>query len=134
MMTNSTVFDYSGSMQRMGNDPQLFEEMLGFFREDAPVWLRRLHQGMVNSDLAAVRFAAHSLKGQAANFGAERAVQAAAVVECAARELRPTDLPAGVRDLDAAFNELLSAAADVSLHESRAMREGCAPVIPAQTP
>lgn len=114
MMTNSTVFDYSGSMQRMGNDPQLFEEMLGFFREDAPAWLRRLHQAMTNNDLPAVRFAAHTLKGQASNFGAERAVQAAAAVESAARELRPADLPAGVRDLDAAFKELLSAADEIT--------------------
>lgn len=110
MMTNSTILDYSGSMQRMGNDPQLFDEMLGFFREDAPAWLRRLHQALANNDLPAVRFAAHSLKGQAANFGAERAVQAATVVETAARELRPVELPAAVHDLDAAFTDLLMAA------------------------
>jgi HPt (histidine-containing phosphotransfer) domain-containing protein len=88
--------------------------MLGFFREDAPAWLRRLHQAMTNNDLPAVRFAAHTLKGQASNFGAERAVQAAAAVESAARELRPTELPAGVRDLDAAFKELLSAADEIT--------------------
>jgi HPt (histidine-containing phosphotransfer) domain-containing protein len=112
-MMHSTVFDFPGSLKRMGNDLQLFEEMVGFLRDDSPRWLGQLHTGYDCGNLDAVRHAAHTLRGQVANFGAHRAMLAAAAVEQAAREHRTADLPAAVGELDAAYDELLSAVDEV---------------------
>jgi HPt (histidine-containing phosphotransfer) domain-containing protein len=101
--SNSNAFDYGGSLKRMGNDCELFEEMAGLLREDAPPLLGKLHQALARRDFDNIRLAAHSLKGQATNFGAQRAVQAAANVECAARDRREQDLPPAVGELDAAL-------------------------------
>jgi len=111
-MMHSTIFDYSGSLRRMGNDPQLFDEMVGFLREDSPRWLAQLHRAMERSDWAAVRHAAHTLRGQVSNFGAQRAIQAAGAIEQAARAGRVSELADAVQELDEAFEELLAAVGD----------------------
>lgn len=54
--------------------------------EDAPRLLAQLHRAAEAGDLASVEAAAHGLKGLAAEFRAERAVQAAHAIETAARE------------------------------------------------
>jgi two-component system, sensor histidine kinase and response regulator len=81
----SPLFDYDGSLNRMGGDEQLFREMVGFLFADAPAWLAQIDEGLRQLDAVAVHRAAHSLKGLVSNFGAPLAVAAAAVLEDAAR-------------------------------------------------
>ena len=77
----SSVFDHAGSLQRMGNDPQLFGEMVSFLSTDSPRWLAQVRAGLEQHKLGQVQHAAHTLKGLVSNFGASRAVSVAATVE-----------------------------------------------------
>ncbi len=75
------VFDLEGVMRRLGGDEELFREIVQFFFEDSPGLLERLRCGGRDHEPSVVERAAHSLKGMAANFGAQRAVEAALHVE-----------------------------------------------------
>lgn len=106
------VFDHSGSLHRMGNDQQLFEEMAGFLRDDAPVRLQEIRHGLSDSNLPRVKLATHSLKGLVSNFGATRAVSAAIKLESLIQQRRPMeDLEAALTELQAAVDELQNALA-----------------------
>ena len=78
------VFDRRSALERLGDDEQLFEEVIGFFLEDSVKELDTIEAGMATGDWTEVRRAAHSLKGLAANFSAERATAAARELEEAA--------------------------------------------------
>lgn len=106
----STVFDHAGSLRRMGNDPHLFEEMVGFLLTDTPQLLARATSGWESQDWPVVERAAHTLKGLVSNFGAERATATASSVEqfakqhdgAAVRRLLP-ELNEAVAELQAAL-------------------------------
>lgn len=75
------MFDADATLKRLGNDRQLFADLLEFFLEDYPALMDRVRQGLQGRDLADAALAAHSLKGLAANFDAHEVVGAAAVME-----------------------------------------------------
>ena len=108
-MSSATPYDYADSLQRMGNDERLFQEMVGFLRADSPRWLRTMHAALRDADYAVVERAAHCLKGLASNFSATRAVESAAIVERLAGQLQVADLPKAIADLEDAFTELVGA-------------------------
>jgi HPt (histidine-containing phosphotransfer) domain-containing protein len=108
-MSSAAPYDYADSLERMGNDERLFQEMVGFLRADSPRWLRTLQAAMRDADYAVVERSAHCLKGLASNFSAVRAVDAADVVERLAGQVQVSDLPAAIRELEDAFAELLAA-------------------------
>jgi two-component system sensor histidine kinase/response regulator len=106
------LFDYAGSLKRMGGDEELFGEMVGLLETDAPLWLDRIREGLAAGDAKLVHRSAHTLKGIVANFGALPAMSAAAHVEKVALddpglELARSALPA----LEAAILELQAALA-----------------------
>src|SRR5262245_60165190 len=83
-MTTSTmtsVFDIEASLRRMGQDQQLFREMIGLLQEDGPRRMLEVTNGLAERSAPRIRHAAHSLKGLTANFSAPRAVGAAARLE-----------------------------------------------------
>src|SRR5262245_20088206 len=65
----------------MGGDHQLLQQIVQFFREDAPEYLTRLHSAVEGGDPDRVLHAAHSLHGLVATFGAEAASLAALRLE-----------------------------------------------------
>jgi two-component system, sensor histidine kinase and response regulator len=97
------VFDADATLKRLGNDNQLFGDLLGFFLEDYPVLLDRLRQGLADRDFAAVALAGHSLKGLAANFDASEVVGAAAAIEKAGQD---GDFEAANRSLETLGSEI----------------------------
>ena len=107
----STIFDYDGSLHRMGGDQELFHEMAELFRADAPPLLQAVHEAHRQGDPPRLERASHTLKGLAANFGAPRAVAAAAAVERLAKQRQSTGLPAAVNELEEALDELTAALA-----------------------
>jgi HPt (histidine-containing phosphotransfer) domain-containing protein len=107
----SEIFDYTGSLHRMGDDHELFQEMVGLLRTDGPRWLRVLSDARQSSDAATAERAAHTLKGLASNFGASRAIAAAAEVEQLARARQFEKMSAAVDELEAALEQLLAALA-----------------------
>lgn len=101
------VFDYAGSLDRMGGDEQLFREMVGFLMEDAPRWFAQLEQALAREDSAAAHRSAHTLKGLVANFGAQSAQSAAARIEQMTRDGASLDAArAALPQLQAAIGEL----------------------------
>jgi len=108
----SAIYDYTGSLHRMGDDPGLFEEMAGLLRADAPALLDAVQTAHQQGDAPRLERASHTLKGLAANFGASRAVSAAAEVERLAKHRQSSGLPAAIRELEEALDELIAALAD----------------------
>jgi len=103
------TYDHEGSLRRMGDDPELFQEMVGLLRSDAPPLLDALHEAHKAGDAVRMHRAAHTLKGLASNFGAERAVAAAAEAERLAKANQSAGLPAAIRELEEAIAELIGA-------------------------
>eukprot|EP00913_Durusdinium_trenchii_P010940 g10269.t1 len=83
--------DREAAMQRLGNDEELFADMIGFFIEDSPQLIQMLREGLAEGDMVSVQRAAHSLKGLASNFGASSVVEKARVLEMAAKGRRKAE-------------------------------------------
>jgi len=95
----------------MGNDRELFQEMVSLLRCDAPRLLDSLHAALKVGDTQRLHRSSHTLKGLAANFGAERAVAAAAEVERLAKASQSAGLPAAITELEESLDELIAALA-----------------------
>ena len=105
----STIFDYRGSLHRMGDDQDLFHEMAELLRADAPALLDAVYTAYQQGDPPRLERASHTLKGLAANFGASRTVAAAAEVERLAKQRQSSGLPAAISELEEALGELVGA-------------------------
>jgi HPt (histidine-containing phosphotransfer) domain-containing protein len=95
----------------MGNDQELFHEMVDLLRSDAPPLLSAAQNAHREGDPSGLQWAAHTLKGLASNFGAERAVAAAADVERLAKARQSSGLPAAITELEESLSELIAALA-----------------------
>jgi len=107
----SNIYDHDGSLCRMGNDPELFREMAALLRSDAPALLEAIHSAYSVGDSSRMQRAAHTLKGLASNFGAERAVAAAASLERLAKLNQTAIVPAALTELEESLDELIAALA-----------------------
>ncbi len=74
-------FSYDESLQRLGDDQELFCAMARCFVEDADGLLNEIAAGNQRGDAARVERAAHSLKGLAATFSAAAVVSRAQLIE-----------------------------------------------------
>ncbi len=95
----------------MDDDRDLFEEIVRLFQSDAPVRMQHIRQGLVQGDSAAVRHGAHTIKGMAGIFCAERTVHAADRLEqlAALGDLTPAEVGAAAAELEATMAELQTA-------------------------
>src|SRR5438874_1213180 len=105
----ASVFDYQASLRRMGNDAQLFREMIGLLLEDGSRRMLDVKQGVTERNAAKVRHAAHTLKGLTANFSAHRAMAAAEQLETLSRTEQWSEIDSTAAELDRALAELLTA-------------------------
>lgn len=106
-MSATEVFDYQGTLERLGGDANLFAELVRFFLEDTGEILQRAHDGAREQDGAKLSRAAHSIKGLCSTFGGREAVDLAWRIEQSAM-LGDLD-HAPVRELDAAVARLSEA-------------------------
>ena len=79
--SDAEIFDRASALERLGGDDQLFRELAAYFLEDAGSELQKIDAGLAAADWAAVRIAAHSLKGLSANFSGKDATEAARDLE-----------------------------------------------------
>jgi CheY-like chemotaxis protein len=79
--TVQPLLDREEALGRVDGDPELLEEIASLFLESCPAWLDDLRRGIAESDVDAVRRAAHTLKGSAASFAARPLVESALRVE-----------------------------------------------------
>ncbi len=84
------VFDQEEIAERLGDSPELLEEIIGVARTDLPLRLQQLRQALQEMDRTALRQTSHTIKGMAANLGAPRLQQAAAQFEHQSQEAPPS--------------------------------------------
>ncbi len=97
-MENSDQF--ARTLQRLGGDEQLFQELATYFIEDAGELLRAMRVGLAEGNAESIGRTAHSLRGLAANFEAEQVVSIAASIERTASRGELRAVPAALLDLE----------------------------------
>ncbi len=104
------VADFAAARQTMDDDRKLFEEIVRLFQSDAPVRMQQILEALARGESEAVHRGAHSIKGMAGIFSAERTVQAAARLEelAALGSLKPGAVEAAA-ELEAAMADLQAA-------------------------
>ncbi len=80
------VFDMSKAMETVGGDRAFFSEIANMFLESIPGYLDQIRAAISSGDGGLLERAAHGLKGSVANFGAQRSVDAAYVLEKLGKE------------------------------------------------
>lgn len=70
---------------------EFLQEIAGLFLEDCPRLLAEIRTAVTGGDARSLEYAAHTLKGSVANFGAEAAGEAAFLLETLGRagDLKP---------------------------------------------
>jgi two-component system, sensor histidine kinase and response regulator len=81
------------ALERLGGDEDLLREVCRIFLDESPNLLRKLQEGIANTDAEAVMRAAHSLKGELGYLGAPEAAQAARELEDMGHEKNLTRAP-----------------------------------------
>jgi CheY-like chemotaxis protein len=105
-MGQLNVADFNKARLTMDNNRELFDEIVRLFLTDAPPHLSAINAALTIGDLNAVRHSAHSLKGMAGVFVAERTMHAAALVEQLSEK---SELIHAVSELGVSLSELLEA-------------------------
>jgi len=100
------VADFKRALKAMDDSTELFNEIVRLFLEDAPQHMQKIKEALANDDSKTVNHSAHTLKGMAGIFMAERLVQTAQRVEKIAGQ---EGCDAAVAELDRAFSEFLAA-------------------------
>ena len=79
-------FDPVGSLDMVEGDQELLTELIGLFLSESPALLTVIQQSSANSQSDQLTRAAHSLKGMAGNFGAQKVVTLACELELLGRD------------------------------------------------
>lgn len=103
------VFDPDTLLGRLSGDRPLMAEVIRVFLEDLPSRLTVIEEAVTRWDAAAIRAAAHALKGSAANLSALRLVEATRMLEVVGAESRMDDAVAAWRQVSADADDLADA-------------------------
>ena len=82
------TFDLDDLSRRAGGDPELVLDIVKVFLEDCPTRLEEIGAAVARRDAAALRAAAHTLKGAASYLSARAVVDAALCLETLGKEGR----------------------------------------------
>jgi PAS domain S-box-containing protein len=85
--------------------PEVFANLLRQFLESAPVRIAEMERSVAAADAPVVRRAAHTLKSNAASFGAQRLAERCRQLEHQARDGSLADATAAIAEIRAAFAE-----------------------------
>ena len=83
---DNAVLDWSDALANVRGDKELLRSMARAFLEELPRLMTAMRQAVACPDRAALRLAAHTLKGSTHYFGAHRAFELAFRLETVARE------------------------------------------------
>jgi CheY-like chemotaxis protein/HPt (histidine-containing phosphotransfer) domain-containing protein len=100
------VADFAQVRQMMDDSRELFDEIVAMFLVDSRVHMQKIKDGLVQEDADAIRHSAHTLKGMAGIFSAERTLDAANQLEQLAGK---SGCPVVVTQLEDALSELIAA-------------------------
>jgi signal transduction histidine kinase/DNA-binding response OmpR family regulator len=103
------IFDCAAFLDRMMQDEETASAILDMFLEDLPQQIEAMQRQLAAGDTLASGMTAHSIKGAAANVGAERLRQRAQSMEEAAKRSDLEALRQAMPDLNACCEELRDA-------------------------
>lgn len=101
--------DYEGALVRLDGNEQLLDDLARFFLEDSPELLSESRAAFVRRDAKSLERAAHSIRGLASNFGAQRTVCAAKVLEDLGRKSEFAAAEAACQELETEVGRLTAA-------------------------
>ncbi|MBL9021721.1 MAG: response regulator [Myxococcales bacterium] len=93
--------DMAAAIERAGGDEELARELAGMLLEEAPRWLEELSAAYQEKDLPLFTRSAHTLKGSADHWGAQRAYELA-------KELERRGRAADLAEVEGLMDELAS--------------------------
>lgn len=109
---NNAACNLRAALERLDGDAELLSMLIAVYLEDSVELLSRLGSAIDARDAASAERAAHSLKGLASNFDGFPAVEAALVIETAARQGDWPATIAGLPPLEQEVSRLRQALAD----------------------
>jgi two-component system, sensor histidine kinase and response regulator len=83
---DNSVFDEKAAIQYVDGDLELLGRVVGMFLSDYPKRLEQIRKSILDQDARGLEFAAHTLKGSAANLFAQNLVEQAAILEDMGRD------------------------------------------------
>jgi signal transduction histidine kinase/HPt (histidine-containing phosphotransfer) domain-containing protein len=107
--TASPVFDADSMLERLMQDRELAETLIGVFLNDVPQQMNALAHSLATGDAAGAHCQAHSLKGAAGVISAERFSETAARIERAAGSGEVPQAAAYASELEDRLDELKAA-------------------------
>jgi CheY-like chemotaxis protein len=93
------AIDRGTMLDRLGGDPELFNEVIQLFLEDCPVRLAAIKAAVDAKDREQIRLTAHALKGAAGNLSVGGLFEAAHTLERLGADGRMDAIPAAWRQL-----------------------------------
>jgi HPt (histidine-containing phosphotransfer) domain-containing protein len=94
-------------------DDGIVLELIDSFQSDTGRRLERLHNAVARHDAATVKAEAHSVRGSAAQMGAEALADLCRALEAGAPKLNWTELEDQMKQADARFAEVRSAMSEL---------------------
>lgn len=102
------------TLARLDGDVDLLHELSQLFLEELPGMIRDIHGALAHHDAQALQHAAHSLKGSAANMGADPVAELATQMEGMGRDGKLVDASATYAALEAEVDRLKESLAQFS--------------------
>jgi two-component system sensor histidine kinase/response regulator len=81
LQPNADIWNKAETLDRLGGDEELLEELIQIFASESPKLLEKLQQAILTADAEAVMRGAHSIKGELSCLGAVVAAAAAQKLE-----------------------------------------------------
>ena len=106
---DDAVLDWSDALANVRGDRELLRSMARAFLEELPRLMATMRQAVAHQDRAALRMAAHTLKGSTHYFRAHRAFESAFRLETVAREGDFADAENAIAALEAEMVQLTPA-------------------------
>jgi PAS domain S-box-containing protein len=100
------VWDRAVGLARVGGDERLLADVAQIFLKDSPGWVAEMRSALAGADAAALRRAAHTLKGAVGYFGAAEVSAAALRLEDLGRAGDLAPAPAALQTLEQALSRL----------------------------
>ncbi len=110
----SNLFNLDAALARVGGDVGSVRELARLLREEGPQMLQEVRAGLDEQDARRVQRGAHTIKGSAGIFAAERVVAAALRVENLGREEKLSDAEQAFSDLRQEVERLCAAVAPLA--------------------
>jgi CheY-like chemotaxis protein len=111
--TARALLNMRDALKRVGGNQEALSDLVELFHKECPKQLEEIHSAFSAGNARRLQRAAHTLKGSAAIFGAERTVDAAFAVESLGREGNLDSAADAIQVLEEELAELRKALAEL---------------------